>query len=101
MIDERLILLSPADNVLVLREPIEAGERLEIEGATMRLAARLERGHKIARRAIAPGEKILKYGAPIGSVTRPIAPGEHVHVHNLKSDYTASHLIDRGAGRQQ
>jgi hypothetical protein len=41
MTDERLILLSPADNVLVLREPIEAGESLEIEGTTLRLAARL------------------------------------------------------------
>ena len=47
-------------------------------------------GHKLARRPIAPGEKVRKYGAPIGTATRAIAAGEHVHVHNLASDYTAS-----------
>jgi hypothetical protein len=30
---------------------------------------------------------VLKYGLPIGSATRAIAAGEHVHVQNLKSDY--------------
>jgi altronate dehydratase len=44
-------------------------------------------GHKIAARAIAAGEKIIKYGVPIGSATRAIAAGEHVHTHNLRSDY--------------
>jgi hypothetical protein len=37
--------------------------------------------------AIAQGEKVLKYGLPIGSATRDIEAGEHVHVQNLKSDY--------------
>ena len=32
-------------------------------------------------------EKVLKYGLPIGSATRDIAAGEHVHVQNMKSDY--------------
>ncbi|WP_033923398.1 UxaA family hydrolase [Sphingomonas sp. 37zxx] len=38
--------------------------------------------HKVAVRAIAPGQAILKYGQPIGIATRDIAAGEHVHVHN-------------------
>ncbi len=44
-------------------------------------------GHKVAVAAIAPGEKVYKYGCPIGSATCPIEVGRHVHVHNLKSDY--------------
>jgi hypothetical protein len=39
-------------------------------------------GHKVALRAIAQGEAVIKYGVAIGSATRAIAVGEHVHVHN-------------------
>ncbi len=53
-------------------------------------------GHKIAARDIAAGEKIIKYGAPIGSAIRDIASGEHVHTHNLKSDYIPT--FKRGEG---
>ena len=43
-------------------------------------------GHKYARRAIARGEKIVKYGMPIGTAVTAIAAGEHVHTHNCKTD---------------
>jgi altronate dehydratase small subunit len=42
-------------------------------------------GHKVARRALAAGHRILKYGAAIGEATQAIAAGAHVHVHNLRS----------------
>jgi len=94
MTDNRLLLLSEADNVLVARARIGAGEAVAVEGGTVQLAAPLAIGHKIARRAIGAGEKIVKYGAPIGSATEAIAAGAHVHVHNVKSDYTPTyHLV--------
>lgn len=40
------------------------------------------RGHKLAVRALAAGEEILKYGWPIAVATCAIASGEHVHLHN-------------------
>lgn len=43
-------------------------------------------GHKYALRDIAEGENIIKYGMPIGHATRAIAKGEHVHVHNVKTN---------------
>ena len=43
-------------------------------------------GHKYALRDIAEGENIVKYGQPIGHATRPIARGEHVHTHNVKTN---------------
>ena len=43
-------------------------------------------GHKYALRDIAEGENVIKYGMPIGHATRPIAKGEHVHVHNVKTN---------------
>ena len=38
-------------------------------------------GHKLARTVIPTGAKIVKYGAPIGSATAPIARGELVVMH--------------------
>lgn len=92
--DPRLLLLSEQDNVFVCREDIPEGERIRIGGQELTLGKRVQRGHKVARRVIAPGNKVYKYGAPIGSAVAPIAPGDHVHVHNLKSDYTPSHFFD-------
>ena len=87
----KLMLLHPDDNVLVCIAPIAAGESLAVGGVELRAAQDLGAGHKLARRTIAPGEKILKYGAPIGSATHAIAPGEWVHVQNMKSDYIRTH----------
>jgi hypothetical protein len=50
-------------------------------------------GHKLAAKAMGPEDKVIKYGAPIGSATQPIAIGEHVHLHNLKSDYTPTYAL--------
>ena len=50
----------------------------------------VELGHKLARRVIAADARVLKYGAPIGSMRVNVARGEHVHLHNLKSDYIPS-----------
>jgi hypothetical protein len=99
MTDPRLLLLHASDNVLVLRDQIAAGELIAVEGEKVRIQIALGLGHKLARRPIAPGDKVVKYGAPIGSATRPIATGDHVHTHNLKSDYTATHL--RGGARAE
>lgn len=92
--DSRLLLLHGDDNVLILRAAIDAGETVMVGGTPVTVDARIGMGHKLARRPIAEGEKVLKYGAPIGSATRAIAPGEHVHLSNLKSDYTATHSLE-------
>ena len=48
-------------------------------------------GHKIACYALKAGYKVIKYGAPIGLMTEAVDAGRHVHLHNMKSDYIASH----------
>ncbi len=50
----------------------------------------MELGHKLARRVIEADARVLKYGAPIGSMKSACPRGEHVHLHNLKSDYIPS-----------
>lgn len=92
--DPRLLSLNADDNVLIVRQTIDAGENVLIDGTSVRVDACIELGHKLARRPIETGEKIIKYGAPIGSATRSIATGEHVHLANLKSDYTPSYSLE-------
>jgi len=94
--DPRLLLLHPDDNVFVARDQITKGERIAIGGRDLTLDFDLRLGHKIARRDITADERVLKYGAPIGRATRAIATGEHVHVHNVVSDYTPTYVIEGG-----
>jgi len=42
-------------------------------------------GHKLAIKPLAQNDTVIKYGVDIGRVVAPIQPGEHVHVHNLKT----------------
>lgn len=86
-VDRRLLVLDPADNVAIACRDLETGTELMLDGLTLRLEAPVPTGHKLARRDIAAGEKVLKYGAPIGSARSSIARGAYVHTHNLKSDY--------------
>jgi altronate dehydratase small subunit len=92
LLDPRLLRLNPADNVLTVISSLEAGDTIQLENEAAKVSTRLAIGHKIAARRIAAGEKIVKYGAPIGSATREIAAGEHVHTHNVKSDYLPTFL---------
>ena len=94
--DPNLLRLAPQDNVLIAIRPLAAGTRLMIEGAPVELSVPIALGHKLAARPIRQGEKILKYNAPIGSATRDIAAGEHVHAHNLKSDYLPTYTREEG-----
>ena len=94
--DARLLLLSPGDNCLIAAARLDAGETLEIEGERVTFAKTIELGHKVARHALAKDEKVLRYGAPIGHVTGPVARGEHLHTHNLESDYLPTYTHDAG-----
>ena len=92
--DVRLIRLAEPDNVLMIATALAAGEALDVAGETITLPAPLSLGHKIAARPIAAGETILKYNFPIGVAIVDIPLGAHVHVHNVRSDYTPTHVIE-------
>lgn len=92
--DPRLLLLDEHDDVLVAIARIRKGEPISVEGQPVVADADIGLGHKIARRPLDPGAPLRKYGVSIGSVTHPIRQGAHVHVHNLASNYTASHTLD-------
>lgn len=90
-----LLQLSAEDNVYVLVRSLAPGTPLQISKHTVSFERPLELGHKIAARDIAASEKIIKYGVPIGSALRDIRLGEHVHLHNIKSDYIPTYTLDK------
>ena len=84
----RALVLNASDNVATLVDPGREGEDVSLRGegqGTIRLAADIGYGHKLATRAVAKGEDILKYGIVIGRATKAITPGQHVHVHNVEA----------------
>lgn len=84
------IRLHESDNVATLVRAIEAGAAIRIAGpggVTQVVAGEaIPLCHKVALVAIPVGERIVKYGQPIGSAVAAIATGRHVHVHNMHSD---------------
>ncbi|HYT92544.1 MAG TPA: altronate dehydratase family protein, partial [Gemmataceae bacterium] len=78
--------LRPEDNVAIAARRLEAGLELQHNGSRLTLAGRVGLGHKVALRPIKKGEAVYKYGQIIGFASKDIAPGEHVHVHNVAAD---------------
>ncbi len=93
-----LLLLHPEDNIFVARRSLNADEAIIVDDHLVKIAAPIPLGHKVARFALAPGTRIVKYGASIGSATQPIQAGDHVHLHNMKSDYLPTYVHDSGLG---
>lgn len=97
----KIVTLNEIDNVYICCRLIKSGEQISIDGEEYIMKKGIEIGHKIARSGIKIGEKIVRYGVPIGSATSDIVAGEHVHIHNMKSDYIPSHTRQSRVGEER
>src|SRR5262249_15056953 len=77
--------LHPDDDVVIAKLRLSAGTIVDTDDGPVALAADIPAGHKIAIRARATGDPVRRYGQVIGFATVPIAPGAHVHQHNLEA----------------
>ncbi|MCY7784793.1 MULTISPECIES: altronate dehydratase family protein [unclassified Bacillus (in: firmicutes)] len=80
------IKIHKQDNVLLALRDIQKGERLNADGVSIEVRDNIKRGHKIALQPIKENDSIIKYGFPIGRATQDISIGEHIHVHNTKTN---------------
>jgi altronate hydrolase len=76
------VRLHKADNVVTAKTTIAPATALPAEGVVS--AVEIPVGHKVALRAIVAGEPVRKYDQIIGFATVDIAPGQHVHTHNVE-----------------
>ncbi len=81
------ICLAEGDNVAVVTSDTKSGVQLRVGDRQLAAKASIPFGHKIALADIGEGEKVIKFGVPIGRAKTVIRAGEHVHVHNIESDY--------------
>ena len=84
-----VLRVHPRDNVLVALRDLRPGETVRSPGEELVARSIVPRGHKLAATSIGAGIAVHKYGWPIGRATQDIAPGEHVHTHNLATALTA------------
>ena len=88
----QFLVHNEGDNVGVAVADIKSGDKLTgaclENGAQFSLSAKdgIPLGHKVALKEIKKGDNVVKYGIAIGKATQPIVTGNHVHVHNLKTN---------------
>ena len=77
----RILVLNSLDDVAIALDDISEGQTPE--GLDVPARTHIPTGHKIARHAVEAGGVVRRYGQVIGRAGMAIAPGDHVHIHNL------------------
>jgi altronate hydrolase len=89
------IRIHPADDVVIAREQLVGGTVLASLGVTV--SGLIPPGHKLAVRAIKAGAPVRRYNQIIGIARTAIAPGQHMHTHNLVfGDVAHDHEVGAG-----
>jgi altronate dehydratase len=88
---KQALVAHPADTVGTALHELTAKDRIsavskDAGSRELVVAEPIPRFHKIALQDIKKGDKVLKYGEAIGTATRDIGVGFHVHIQNLDSD---------------
>lgn len=97
-----LIQIHPLDTVAVTIRALSAGECVQTGNTELHISGDIPAGHKVALKAIETGEKIIKYGYPIGKAKTAITAGAHVHTHNVKTllSETAEYHYDASRAKE-
>ena len=82
----KVLILNEDDNIAVCLVELEIGEVIGQDGLNLTIQNRIPRGHKVATKAIAKDDGIIKNGERMGHATSDIKVGEHVHTHNVLGD---------------
>ena len=76
---------------VVVVEGVKAGDALngwimdQDKTITFKAVSDIPIGHKLAIKPLKENDTAIKYGVDIGRMVAAVKPGEHVHVHNLKT----------------
>ena len=88
----QLLVHDKSDNVgVVVVEGVKAGDELLCvvteDDSDYKIVTNhdIPIGHKIALKALAEGDTVIKYGEDIGRMVAAAVKGDHVHTHNLKT----------------
>jgi len=85
-------VIDAKDNVATALTSIQSGNTVMVVSSSqkkvceIKIAQAVPFGHKLAIKAIRKGDKVIKYGEPIGHASRDIGPGDCVHIDNVNSN---------------
>lgn len=81
------VRVAAGDNVAVALRVLRGEARVLLADRVQHVALvdDIPIGHKFALADLPAGTAIIKYGSVIGTLSRKVTKGEHVHVHNLVS----------------
>jgi len=92
--NRKILILNDMDNIAVCLVDMEVGEVIRQDALNLTIQNRIPRGHKVATKAIAKDEGIIKYGERMGHATSEIKIGEHVHTHNVLGDRLSTEQVN-------
>ncbi len=81
--ENAVIRLNVRDNVAIARVNLAQGQSIVVGSTEVVARTQIPAGHKVAIAPIAQGDVVLRYAEIIGRAKIAIAPGDHVHTHNL------------------
>jgi (2R)-sulfolactate sulfo-lyase subunit alpha len=86
-----ILLHDRSDDVGVAVRDLKSGEEIGVatlegeDSGMVRLAQDVPLGHKVALNDVAQNATVKEYGRAIGCATQEIKKGQHVHVHNIRT----------------
>lgn len=92
--NRKILILNELDNIAVCLVDMEVGEVVRQDALNLTIQNRIPRGHKVATKAIAKNDGIIKYGERMGHATSDIKIGEHVHAHNVLGDRLSTEQVN-------
>ena len=79
------IRLTSEDNVATAIRPLAPGQTVNVGATGIVVIDKIPQWHKFAICNIKSGQKVFKFGMPIGVAKQQICVGEHVGSHNLET----------------
>ncbi len=87
---KEFLVIASNDNVGIALKDLQEGFELSAGNVHLRIRNDIPAGHKFALADIPEGGQVIKYGSPIGHACCLIRQGEHVHVHNTKTNLSGT-----------
>lgn len=83
----KYIRINPADNVAVALVDLHCGDTAELEGiGAVNIVEDIPAGHKFALTSLEKGANVIKYGFPIGHLTKDINVGALIDHNSIKTN---------------
>jgi altronate dehydratase small subunit len=99
-VKKQAIVIHELDNVATCVDFFTAGTTINFflggQEQTIELLEDIPLGHKVAIQPILQGTNVIKYAETIGVSLVDIAPGQHVHVHNMEAKRGRGDLQSKG-----